>query len=57
MQEYIEFFKAHSMLSLAWVGLLVVLVISVIKSSLSKNQKYYSPRINHYGEQTGRKSG
>lgn len=36
MQEYIEFFKAHSMLSLAWVGLFIVLVVSLIKSSLSK---------------------
>ena len=36
MQEYIEFFKAHSMLSLAWVGLFVVLVASIIKSSMSK---------------------
>lgn len=36
MQEYIEFFKAHPMLSLAWVGLFVVLVITMIKSSLSK---------------------
>jgi len=36
MQEYIEFFKANPMLSLAWVGLFVVLVVTVIKSSLSK---------------------
>ncbi|MGL4613617.1 MAG: rhodanese-like domain-containing protein [Shewanella sp.] len=36
MQEYIEFFKANPMLSLAWVGLFIVLVITVIKSSLSK---------------------
>ncbi|MGL5046804.1 MAG: rhodanese-like domain-containing protein [Shewanella sp.] len=36
MQEYIEFFKANPMLSLAWVGLFVVLVASIIKSSMSK---------------------
>lgn len=31
-----EFFKANPMLSLAWVGLFVALVVSVIKSSTSK---------------------
>ncbi|MCH1930345.1 rhodanese-like domain-containing protein [Shewanella sp. A25] len=36
MQEYIEFFKAHSMLSLAWVGLLVAFIVTVVKSSFSK---------------------
>ncbi|MGX9462848.1 rhodanese-like domain-containing protein [Shewanella sp. A14] len=36
MQEYMEFFKANPMLSLAWVGLFVALVVSVIKSSTSK---------------------
>lgn len=36
MQEYIEFFKAHPLLSLAWVGLFAMLVVSVIKSSFSK---------------------
>ncbi|MFT6977755.1 MAG: rhodanese-related sulfurtransferase [Shewanella psychromarinicola] len=36
MQEYMEFFKANPMLSLAWVGLFVTLVFSVIKSSISK---------------------
>ncbi|NMH66274.1 rhodanese-like domain-containing protein [Shewanella salipaludis] len=36
MQEYIEFFKAHAMLSLAWVGLFVVLLVSLIKSGTSK---------------------
>ncbi|QYJ78926.1 rhodanese-like domain-containing protein [Shewanella acanthi] len=36
MQEYIEFFKAHSMLSLAWIGLLVAFVVTVVKSSFSK---------------------
>lgn len=36
MQEYIEFLKANPMLSLAWIGLLVALLVSVFKSSLSK---------------------
>lgn len=36
MQEYIEFFKANPMLSLAWVGLFLALVVSLIKSSTSK---------------------
>ncbi|WP_282111000.1 rhodanese-like domain-containing protein [Shewanella algicola] len=36
MQEYMEFFKANPMLSLAWVGLFVALVVSVIKSGTSK---------------------
>lgn len=36
MQEYIEFFKANPMLSLAWVGLFVALIVTVFKSSLSK---------------------
>ncbi|MGK0409998.1 MAG: rhodanese-related sulfurtransferase [Shewanella psychromarinicola] len=36
MQEYMEFFKANPMLSLAWIGLFVTLVFSVIKSSISK---------------------
>jgi rhodanese-related sulfurtransferase len=36
MQEYMEFFKANPMLSLAWIGLFVMLVFSVIKSSISK---------------------
>ena len=36
MQEYMEFFKANPMLSLAWVGLFVALVVSVIKSTTSK---------------------
>ncbi|QYK01379.1 rhodanese-like domain-containing protein [Shewanella psychrotolerans] len=36
MQEYIEFLKANPMLSLAWIGLLVALLVSVFKSSISK---------------------
>ena len=36
MQEYIEFFKANHMLSLAWVGLFIALIVSVIKSGMSK---------------------
>ena len=36
MQEYIEFFKANPMLSLAWVGLFAALIVSVFKSSISK---------------------
>ncbi|MCJ8302703.1 rhodanese-like domain-containing protein [Shewanella sp.] len=36
MQEYIEFLKANPMLSLAWIGLLIGLIVSVFKSSISK---------------------
>ncbi|MEZ9197955.1 rhodanese-like domain-containing protein [Shewanella sp. 10N.286.54.B9] len=36
MQEYMEFFKANPMLSLAWVGLFVGLIVMVFKSSVSK---------------------
>ncbi len=36
MQEYIEFFRANPMLSLAWLGLFVALVITTIKSMTSK---------------------
>ncbi len=36
MQEYIEFFKANPMLSLAWVGLFIALLVSMFKSSVSK---------------------
>ena len=36
MQEYMEFFKAHSMLSLAWVGLFAALLVSLIKAGTSK---------------------
>ncbi|QIR16002.1 rhodanese-like domain-containing protein [Shewanella aestuarii] len=36
MQEYMEFFKANPMLSLAWVGLFVALIVTVFKSSTSK---------------------
>ncbi|WP_299008690.1 rhodanese-like domain-containing protein [uncultured Shewanella sp.] len=36
MQEYIEFLKANPMLSLAWIGLFVGLVVVTFKSSVSK---------------------
>ncbi|WP_394204157.1 rhodanese-like domain-containing protein [Shewanella waksmanii] len=36
MQEYIEFFRANPLLSLAWVGLFIGLIVSVYKSSVSK---------------------
>ncbi|MCL1142682.1 rhodanese-like domain-containing protein [Shewanella gaetbuli] len=36
MQEYMEFFQANPMLSLAWVGLFVALIVTMIKSSTSK---------------------
>ena len=35
MQEYLEFFKAHPMLSVAWVVLFVALIVTMIKSALS----------------------
>lgn len=36
MQEYIEFFRANPMLSLAWLGLFLALVVTTIKSMTSK---------------------
>lgn len=36
MQEYIEFLKANPMLSLAWIGLFIGLIVSVFKSTVSK---------------------
>lgn len=38
MQEYIEFFQQHMILSLAWVGLLVALIVNLFKSSTAKYQ-------------------
>ncbi|BDM62669.1 rhodanese-like domain-containing protein [Shewanella sp. NFH-SH190041] len=35
MQEYLEFFKAHPMLSVAWVVLFVALIVTMVKSALS----------------------
>lgn len=36
MQEYIEFFRANPLLSLAWVGLFFALIVTLIKSGNSK---------------------
>ena len=36
MQEYIEFLRANPMLSLAWAGLFVALIVTTFKSSTSK---------------------
>ena len=36
MQEYIEFFKANPMLSLAWVGLFIAVIVMTVKSAFSK---------------------
>ncbi|MGI2856039.1 rhodanese-like domain-containing protein [Shewanella algae] len=36
MQEYVEFFKAHPMLSLAWVGLFIAVIVTLFKSGFSK---------------------
>ncbi|QSX30151.1 MULTISPECIES: rhodanese-like domain-containing protein [Shewanella] len=36
MQEYIEFFRSNPMLSLAWAGLFMALIVSVFKSVTSK---------------------
>ncbi|MBD1564627.1 rhodanese-like domain-containing protein [Vibrio sp. SA48] len=33
MQEYIEFFQQNMILSLAWVGILVALIMSIVKST------------------------
>ncbi|MCF1428665.1 MAG: rhodanese-like domain-containing protein [Shewanella sp.] len=36
MQEYIEFFKANPMLSLAWVGLFIAVIVMTVKSAFSR---------------------
>ncbi|GGI90307.1 rhodanese-like domain-containing protein [Shewanella gelidii] len=36
MQEYFDFLQANPVLSLAWVGLFIALIISTVKSNLSK---------------------
>ncbi|GIU24927.1 rhodanese-like domain-containing protein [Shewanella schlegeliana] len=36
MQEYMEFFKANPMLSVAWVGLFIGVIVITIKTSVSK---------------------
>jgi len=38
MQAYIEFFQQHMILSLAWVGILVALILNIFKSSTAKYQ-------------------
>lgn len=39
MQEYIEFFQEHSLLSLAWVGLFVGVIVTSVKMKLSNVQQ------------------
>ncbi|MGB0893029.1 MAG: rhodanese-like domain-containing protein [Parashewanella sp.] len=36
MQEYISFFQANPLLSMAWVGLFVAVVVMTVKSGLAK---------------------
>ncbi|MDF0535980.1 rhodanese-like domain-containing protein [Shewanella yunxiaonensis] len=36
MQEYIEFFKAHPVLTLAWVGLFIAVLVTWLKGAVSK---------------------
>ncbi|WP_153916650.1 rhodanese-like domain-containing protein [Shewanella sp. TC10] len=36
MQEYIEFFQANPVLSIAWVGLFIAVVVTTIKAATSK---------------------
>ncbi|KFZ37540.1 hypothetical protein HR45_08905 [Shewanella mangrovi] len=36
MQEYIEFFQAHTILCVAWVGLLVAVIVTTFKMAFSK---------------------
>ncbi|QBF83098.1 rhodanese-like domain-containing protein [Shewanella maritima] len=36
MQEYIQFFQANPILSLAWVGLFVAFIVTTVKSATSK---------------------
>ncbi|MBR9728580.1 rhodanese-like domain-containing protein [Shewanella intestini] len=36
MQEYIQFFQANPVLSLAWVGLFVAVIVTSVKAAVSK---------------------
>lgn len=43
MHEYIEFFKAHPILSMAWVGLFIALLVTWFKGAVSK-VKHVNPQ-------------
>lgn len=45
MQEYIEFIKGNPMLSLAWVGLFIAVVVMTIKAGFSKVKNINSQQV------------
>ncbi|SHF41600.1 rhodanese-like domain-containing protein [Vibrio gazogenes] len=47
MQEYIEFFQQNMILSLAWVGILVALILNIFKSSTAKYQTISVNELTH----------
>ena len=48
MQEYIEFFQNNMVLSLAWVGLVVAIVVSFVKSKTAAYKEASSAEVTHF---------
>lgn len=47
MQEYIEFFQQNMILSLAWVGILVALIVTTFKSATSAYKEVSASQVTH----------
>lgn len=47
MQEYIEFFQQNMILSLAWVGILVALIMSIVKSTTAAYKEITAAQTTH----------
>ncbi|CAH8224445.1 rhodanese-like domain-containing protein [Vibrio aestuarianus] len=47
MQEYIEFFQQNMILSLAWVGILVALIMSIVKSTTAAYKEISASQTTH----------
>ncbi len=45
MQEYIEFFQQNMILSLAWVGILVALIVNIFKSATAAYKEITAPEV------------
>ncbi|MCG3729586.1 rhodanese-like domain-containing protein [Vibrio cincinnatiensis] len=47
MQEYIQFFQQNMILSLAWVGVLVALILNIYKSSTAAFKEISPSQVTH----------
>lgn len=47
MQEYIAFFQQNMILSLAWVGLLVALIVNIVKSTTAAYKEITTAQTTH----------